>query len=260
MQALLEHYYAYILMGILLLVVMAELLWSAHPEQPRSLMRMLSNVGLGVLNQWGLRTLLPGLLIISAEELATWHFGLMNWLDWPEVIEVIISILLLDCFAYWVHRLFHHYPWLWRLHLVHHTDNAIDFTTEYRHHPIEAVLLILLYLPVYLLLSPGVIAFLLHLCLQRGISLLAHADIGIPGKWNRRLNALLVTPDYHRIHHSKTQRQTDSNYSIVFSCWDALFGTQNRVEDVPERIQFGLEAFSGTKEQRFDHMLWQPFR
>ena len=36
---------------------------------------------------------------------------------------------------------------------------------------------------------------------------------------------LLVTPNMHKVHHSRRQQETDSNYSNIFSVWDRVFGT-----------------------------------
>ena len=260
MQSVLENHLSSMLMAVLFLVILAELLIPGHSERERNLIRMLSNIALGVMNQWGLRALLPAFLIVSIEDFGPDSTGLMQWLDWPHWIETSLSILLLDLYAYWVHRVFHQSRLLWRLHRVHHTDDALDFTSEYRHHPFEALVQLLLYVPVYLLLAPGVVAFLLHVLLQRSVSLIAHADVRYPLGWNRYLNKLFVTPAYHRLHHSADQHQTDSNYSIVFAFWDALFGSQNQVAHENVSIQTGLREFAQEQDQRIDRMLWQPFK
>jgi len=53
-----------------------------------------------------------------------------------------------------------------------------------------------------------------------------HANVGLPEKYDRVLRAVIVTPNMHRVHHSRWQPETDSNYSSLFSFWDrwhALF-------------------------------------
>src|SRR5438105_897926 len=44
-----------------------------------------------------------------------------------------------DFGGYWLHRLFHAVPLLWRLHSVHHADSDLDVSTSFRHHPVEFV-------------------------------------------------------------------------------------------------------------------------
>jgi sterol desaturase/sphingolipid hydroxylase (fatty acid hydroxylase superfamily) len=62
-----------------------------------------------------------------------------------------------------------------------------------------------------------------------------HANLSFPGeKW---LSYVVITPSLHRGHHSTLRSEHDSNYGIVLSVWDILFGT--RKELVPKSI--GLE-------------------
>ena len=46
--------------------------------------------------------------------------GLPYWVQIPAVI------LLSDLVLYWVHRMFHAVPWLWRFHAVHHSAEELD--------------------------------------------------------------------------------------------------------------------------------------
>jgi sterol desaturase/sphingolipid hydroxylase (fatty acid hydroxylase superfamily) len=54
-------------------------------------------------------------------------------------IALAASVVLLDFFAYWNHRLMHALPPLWRLHALHHSDSDLDVTTTIRHHPVEVL-------------------------------------------------------------------------------------------------------------------------
>ena len=55
--------------------------------------------------------------------------GLLHGLQWPLALEAALLFLLLDCWYYWQHRIFHEMPLLWRAHLVHHSDIAIDVSS-----------------------------------------------------------------------------------------------------------------------------------
>src|SRR5205823_7553589 len=57
----------------------------------------------------------------------------------PVPAQVLVTVLFLDLWRYWEHRLFHRAEFLWRLHLVHHSDTQIDVTTTERHHPFESI-------------------------------------------------------------------------------------------------------------------------
>jgi sterol desaturase/sphingolipid hydroxylase (fatty acid hydroxylase superfamily) len=39
------------------------------------------------------------------------------------------------------------------------------------------------------------------------------------------LSWLLLTPQMHRIHHSRESRHLDRNFAFIFPLWDVLFGT-----------------------------------
>jgi len=56
--------------------------------------------------------------------------GLLRWL--PATAAALVGFLLLDWSIYVWHRLNHRVPWLWRFHLVHHTDLDLDVSTAFR--------------------------------------------------------------------------------------------------------------------------------
>ena len=63
--------------------------------------------------------ILPAALALAAQKNG---WGLMNWLNFPHGIEVLLSIMLMDMAIYTQHLIFHSMPVLWKLHLVHHLD------------------------------------------------------------------------------------------------------------------------------------------
>jgi sterol desaturase/sphingolipid hydroxylase (fatty acid hydroxylase superfamily) len=84
-----------------------------------------------------------------------------------------------------------------------------------------------------------------------------HANIDYPRWVDRAFGWLLVTPAMHRIHHSPDQRETDSNYGIMFSFWDRLFGTY-RTADPIRKASFGLDRLRGERWQTLAGMLVTP--
>jgi sterol desaturase/sphingolipid hydroxylase (fatty acid hydroxylase superfamily) len=63
----------------------------------------------------------------------------------------------------------------------------------------------------------------------------------------------------HRVHHSRHQPETDSNYSSLFSFWDRI-GRSFRLRDDPSTIDFGLRGWDAAEDQRFTGMLWAPLK
>ena len=66
--------------------------------------------------------------------------GVIHIIELPLYIQVIISLLLLDLVgAYLIHFIEHKVPWMWKFHIVHHSDMNVDVTTGLRHHPGETL-------------------------------------------------------------------------------------------------------------------------
>src|SRR5256885_1020471 len=83
------------------------------------------------------RELSVGSLALLAEARG---WGLLNGLDLPAWLGVLLAVILLDFVIYLQHVLFHALPFLWRLHRVHHADLDVDVTTGVRFHPLEIVI------------------------------------------------------------------------------------------------------------------------
>jgi sterol desaturase/sphingolipid hydroxylase (fatty acid hydroxylase superfamily) len=58
----------------------------------------------------------------------------------PLWLAGLIAFVVLD-FAVWLeHVISHKWPWLWRIHRMHHADTGFDLTTALRFHPLEILL------------------------------------------------------------------------------------------------------------------------
>jgi exosortase len=184
--------------------------------------------------------------------------GLVRDLELPFVLEAVLVCLILDGWRYWQHRLLHEIPMLWRIHLVHHSDTALDVTTSQRHHPFEGLVTIFLTLILVFALGFSAQALALYLLLAALSSVYTHANIALPECFDRPLRWFLVTPSVHAIHHSSFQPETDSNYGSVLTLWDRLFGTY-RDPSATQVAEYGLEYFRGEKDTALASALLQPF-
>ena len=188
-------------------------------------------------------------------------WGLFNALQAPLWLSLPVAVVLLDLTIYVQHVLFHHVPWLWRLHRMHHADEVLDVSTGVRFHPIEILLSMTIKVAVVLLLGAPALAVVAFEVLLNAASMFTHANIQLPERLDRLLRVVLVTPDMHRIHHSVVQAETDSNFGFNLALWDRIFGTY-RAEPEAGRacVEIGIGSFSGADEQRLDRLLTQPFR
>ena len=53
------------------------------------------------------------------------------------------------------------------------------------------------------------------------------------------LRYILVTPQSHRVHHSREPEHRDKNFGFIFCIWDRIFGTQ--VTDAEVYPETGIE-------------------
>jgi sterol desaturase/sphingolipid hydroxylase (fatty acid hydroxylase superfamily) len=69
------------------------------------------------------------------------QFGLLHLFDLPIWMELLIALLIFELIAqYLVHVLLHKVSWMWRFHMIHHSDTHLDATSGTRHHPGDFVL------------------------------------------------------------------------------------------------------------------------
>jgi sterol desaturase/sphingolipid hydroxylase (fatty acid hydroxylase superfamily) len=146
----------------------------------------------------------------------------------PFLVQIIAIMFLTDLVQYWVHRLFHRIPALWRFHAVHHSAQHMDWIAGARMHFIEILILRgMTVIPAIVLgFSQGAVnAYVLIVYLS---ATFAHSNLG----WRFGfLERFLVTPRFHHWHHGIEKEAIDVNFSIHFPFLDRLFGTHHMPEN-----------------------------
>ncbi len=222
--------------------------------------RSLRNLSLPLISAAIVYLLLPLTLVSFAALMANGNLGLFNRLEWPSAIEFVITLVALDLAIYWQHRAMHVFPWLWRLHRLHHTDVNFELTLGLRFHPFEILFSLFYKGLVIAALGASPLAVLCYEILLAVFALFSHSDIRIAEPWDQRLRKVVITPDWHRVHHSVHRNETDSNYGNLLSGWDRLFGSANeQPRDGHLAMQIGLESFRDEASQHLPGMLMQPF-
>ncbi len=187
------------------------------------------------------------------------HFGLLRlFLPDTSWAAIVIGMFLVDLNSYVFHRLYHRVPLLWRMHRVHHADTELDATSALRLHPFEFLFQSLTQVTVLPLLGVSMTSFVLYFTFALPWFLLNHSNLKFPAWFERYGSWLLVTPNWHRVHHSSHQPETDSHYSDIFTIWDRLFGTAGKAD--VEKMEFGLERFREGEDQTVGGLLKMPFR
>jgi sterol desaturase/sphingolipid hydroxylase (fatty acid hydroxylase superfamily) len=165
--------------------------------------------------------------------------GLPTWsLDdlWPGVTDVAlvsfgIYLVVFDLVDYVIHRAQHRYAWWWALHALHHSQRQMTMWSDNRNHVLDDVLRDGVFVLVALAIGVGPGQFVALVALNQLIESLSHANLRMDfGRVGARL---LVSPQFHRLHHSiglgHESRGPGSlgghNFAVLFPLWDMLFGT-----------------------------------
>ncbi len=192
--------------------------------------------------------LMAFMLLRTADWVVADKIGLLQWLpEMPLWLFFVLGLLLMDLVgAYFIHWMEHKVRWMWRFHLVHHTDPNVDTTTANRHHPGESVFRFVFTLIGIVICGAPISLIMMYQSLSVVFTQFNHANIQFPRWLDNVLSWVIVTPGMHRVHHHYVLPYTDTNYGNIFSVWDRLFGTFARVDN--DKLVFGIDTHSDPRE------------
>jgi Delta7-sterol 5-desaturase len=138
--------------------------------------------------------------------------------------SLVLVLLLQDTYFYFTHRLSHHpkcYQWLHQGH--HHSKNPTPWTA-FAFDPAEAMIQsiylmgVTVFMPLHLSVLIAVVMIMTMGALLHHFGVRLFPDSAI-GKW---LGSWMIGPTHHWLHH----RKYTVHYSLYFTFWDRLLGTQ----------------------------------
>jgi len=167
----------------------------------------------------------------------------------PFLAALLAYIIVYDFCDYWVHRVLHTRGF-WPIHAVHHADTDMNWTTTYRIHVLEIVMMRVFYIAFasWLGLPAEVIAT--AILVTTLWNAFVHVDLDIHFG---PLTKVLTSPRFHRWHHADTPDAYDTNFGNMFAFWDVMFGTYR----VPGRYT-GALGFEGTPGHDLPKLLFWP--
>jgi sterol desaturase/sphingolipid hydroxylase (fatty acid hydroxylase superfamily) len=247
--------------GVFVVMAMLEF---ASPRKQRTeprVTRWITNFGLVVVDAMVLRAVFP----ILAVGVAVWAqrkgYGLFAILDWPILLEITLTVIVLDFAIYWQHVASHKLPLLWRVHRVHHADRDLDASSGLRFHPVEIALSMIYKFAVIILLGAPPLGVFVFEVLLNGSAMFNHANFRLPLALDRLLRMFIVTPDMHRVHHSILRREADTNYGFALSIWDRMFGSYTeQPENGHDGMTLGLVEQQTSRPSQLIWCLTFPFR
>jgi len=173
---------------------------------------------------------------------------------WPLLVQGLLLLLVAEFFSYWLHRLAHSVPVLWRLHAVHHSAEKLYWLNVGRFHPLEKVLQYLVSTFPFMVLgvSPDVLG--LYFVFYGINGFFQHSNIKL--KYGL-LNYIVSSASLHRWHHSPDVYESSHNYGNNLIVWDLIFGTWYLPKDRKiTTVGSGIEKYP----QSFMQQLARPFK
>ncbi len=196
-------------------------------------------------------TLKPAVVLFGWADFPALHNFIRSQPGWLQFLEIM---LLADLVQYWVHRMFHQVPWLWRFHAIHHSAEVMDWMAGNRLHIVDLALTrSLIYIPSFALGfdEMPMYAYIVFVSLH---SVLIHANLGVKLGWWR---FLFATPQFHHWHHGAEPEAIDKNFAVHVPLLDLLFGTFYLPGD---RWPQSYGVFGEKVPDRFLSQLVYPFR
>ena len=209
-----------------------------------------------ILNLFGAFGILKAVDFVSAN-----NFGLLKIIVTPLWLYILIGLALMDLIGAWlIHWLQHNVRWMWKFHLIHHSDLNVDVTSGLRHHPVENIFRLFFTILAIVITGANFGLVMMYQTLSAFFAHFSHANIRISTKIEKLISYFLITPSFHRVHHHYTQPYTDSNYGNIFSFWDYIFRTKKDFEK-SDTIKFGVDTHMNEKEvSSFINLLAIPFQ
>ena len=247
--------------GILAAMALLAFIETAVPLHPRGRwhrFHLRPNVALTFLT-FATNAFMNAALVMMLFWLEAKGFGLLRMVSLRPFTTGVITLVVLDFSFYVAHVAMHGVPGFWRYHRVHHADPAVDVTTSIRQHPGESVIryAFMAAFAFGIGASPG--AFAVYRVWSALNGLLEHANIRLP-LWLDGLLALVTTwPYMHKIHHSRTPSEANTNYGNIFSLFDRLFSTFTPSKR-GTNVVYGLDGFDDPAVQTTAGLLGMPFR
>lgn len=188
---------------------------------------------------------------------------------WTIALFTLTALLAYDLSYYLYHVAQHRVPALWELHKVHHSAEVLVGVTKDRIHPVDEImnrawdgLVVGVVYGVWLFFAVdpveatvfGINVYVLRNILMMDLVRHTHLKVSFGP-----LNALVICPHWHQLHHSTDPRHFDRNFGLMFSIWDRLFGTL-AVPARGESFSFGLGPREGPAYQSLYGLYVLPLR
>jgi sterol desaturase/sphingolipid hydroxylase (fatty acid hydroxylase superfamily) len=236
-----------------------EVLEPHHAPTAPLRLRWITNLGLGLVNGLLVSFLCASCFVLTAQGRLPAAFAPLPRLSSKIWVQILVAVVFLDLLTYALHRAYHRIPFLWRFHVVHHTDLDLDVSSASRFHTGEVLFSSVAKLGAVAVLGIPPLGLVVFEVAMLACAQFQHANIKVPARLEPILWRTLVPPAMHRLHHAPNSRDTDSNFGTILTLWDSLLGTFNRrvADDQPS---FGIPRMRDPKVLSLGSLAVLPFR
>ena len=183
-----------------------------------------------------------GAALLLAGIAALLHFAIPSRVEallaaQPWTLQLVEILVIAELGGYWVHRLSHEVPWLWRFHAVHHSTREMDWMAAHRQHPLEAIALLGVANVPVLALGFATAPLLAFILAQKLYTAFLHANVRVG---YGRLSTVIASPQFHHWHHDGDPTARARNFASLFPWIDRLFGSYEMPRGFPS--SYGCDA------------------
>lgn len=196
----------------------------------------------GILSDYGFYNLIQeqviSIFIIASLSGFVKSYHLFNITGWPFWSQVILLLVIEDFAGYWYHR-WAHKSFYWSIHEVHHSSIDVDWLSGVRNHIIESAAPVTINAFAFFLFFGDIRIAEIAGALVTFHGIYEHSNVKHKLGW---LQYIILSAEMHRCHHLSDKRFQSTNYGLIFSVWDWIFGTgyYPREEDYKD-IPFGTD-------------------
>ena len=179
--------------------------------------------------------------------------------EWPIWVELVVAVMAFDLISQYIaHLLVHRVKFLWRIHLVHHSDTKVDATTGTRLHPLDFLSRESFAILAVFVLGAPLAFYIFYRILTIAFTYFNHSNVGLPLSVDKAISWVIISPNTHKFHHHFEEPWTDRNFGNIFSIWDRIFGTF-AYGDV-DKIKYGLDVTDDSKSDDLAYQMMLPIK
>lgn len=147
----------------------------------------------------------------------------------PMAVQMLGALIVTDFAAYVSHYAHHKVKWLWYFHSVHHSQENLSPLTANRTHFIETFLTTVIRIAPMAFIGGDAMNWTIFSVLHASWTYFVHSNVKTS---LGPIGAVLVTPQFHRVHHSILPEHFDKNFGVRLTIWDRIFGTAVRDTEI----------------------------